>query len=460
MPDTPKPPTEALETIGSSITAQPSPWGTMIDEEWDWRLRGRRGQRTYEEMRDVSATVGASMFLFRSLAKQIPLTVEPMNTPRGQEAADLFSSMLEDMSHTVPALVGNVMSMLPFGWALFEKVYKTREGLDQRDSRRRSRFNDGYIGIRKIDLRPQKTLDGWGIAQDGSLLGMWQRRPHDLRRVFLPIGKCLLFRTSDEGGNPEGRSILRNAYRSWFMLKRLEELEAAGAERELVGVPYATVPLRYMSSAATPAEKSVVTTIERALKNLARNEQPALMMPAKEQDGMKTGFDFGLMTTGGRRAVDLGPAISRHNHDIAISILTQFIFLGMEKVGTEALAGELTSILGMVMGSIVDEMIAVLNRYLVDDIMLLNGFGPLDLPLLSRGEIDSQSLEAFTGNMLRLVDAGLIEVDTMLQDHVRQKFRLPEADPDDDFDPDDDPRNRRRRPEPDPDDVDPLDPDE
>ena len=43
-------------------------------------------------------------------------------------------------------------------------------------------------------------------------------------------------------GNPEGRRILRDAYRAWYFKKRLEEFEAIGVERDLAGMPVGKVP--------------------------------------------------------------------------------------------------------------------------------------------------------------------------------------------------------------------------
>jgi hypothetical protein len=36
----------------------------------------------------------------------------------------------------------------------------------------------------------------------------------------------LLFRPHSPKNNPEGRSVIRNAYRAYYFIKRLEELEA------------------------------------------------------------------------------------------------------------------------------------------------------------------------------------------------------------------------------------------
>lgn len=54
----------------------------------------------------------------------------------------------------------------------------------------------------------------------------------------------MLFRTESVKDNPEGRSILRNAYRSWYFKRRIQEIEAIGIERDLAGLPVIHAPER------------------------------------------------------------------------------------------------------------------------------------------------------------------------------------------------------------------------
>ena len=88
----------------------------------------------------------------------------------------------------------------------------------------------------------------WIFDTSGGVQGIVQLAPPYYQNVTLPIEKCLLFRTTTVKGNPEGRSMLRNAYRPWYMKKRIEEFEAIGVERDLAGLPVGKVP----ASTSTP----------------------------------------------------------------------------------------------------------------------------------------------------------------------------------------------------------------
>jgi hypothetical protein len=73
--------------------------------------------------------------------------------------------------------------------------------------------------------------------------------------------------------NPEGRSLLRNAYRPWYYKHRIEEIEAVGVERDLAGLPIAYLPPEYLSSSATADQIQVRNAIEQIVQTVKINEQ-------------------------------------------------------------------------------------------------------------------------------------------------------------------------------------------
>ena len=77
----------------------------------------------------------------------------------------------------------------------------------------------------------------WEYDDSDNLIGMTQQPPPDYGLFTIPMSKAMLFRTESVKDNPEGRSILRNAYRSWYFKRRIQEIEAIGIERDLAGLP-------------------------------------------------------------------------------------------------------------------------------------------------------------------------------------------------------------------------------
>lgn len=401
-------------------------YGTVVDEEWHRALKGLLGVRIVREMRDNDSTIGASVHATNALMRQVPWSATPADHPRGEEAAQFLTECMSDMSHTFTDFLTECLSHIWFGWSMFEKVYKVRAGPGA-DPKTRSRYNDGRIGIRKLAIRAQESLDGWEFDEDGGINGMWQRAPPSWNRVFLPIEDCVLFRTEMAKNNPEGRSLLRNAFRSWFFLKRLEEIEAIGIERDLVGLPKMELPLEYFDQKASPAKQAARANYAKMLSQVRRNEHEVLVVPTEmNTEGKPTGFKVSLMTAGGERALDIDAAIQRKAKAIAQVLLTQFIFLGMDKAGTQALSVDLTSLFMVSLGTILDEVQDTHQRFVVEDLMELNGYPPESWPTWKHGDIQKADTRNLADTILKLVNAGTLTPDSPLEDFLRQELRLPD----------------------------------
>src|SRR5262249_15553270 len=196
-------------------------------------------------------------------------------------------SLMDDMSHTWEDLVTENLSMLPFGFAPHEIVYKKRLGRDPGPDPDRpghdlpkSRYDDGKIGWRRLPLRGQETIIKWFFDENGITKGMTQQ-PWIGPLIDIPIEKLLLFRPLQFKGKPEGRSILRSAYRSYFLTKRIEEQEAISFER-MNGFPVVTVP-NILLEAAKSGDPDAVATLAQ-MKQIATNvrvdEQMGAVFPS------------------------------------------------------------------------------------------------------------------------------------------------------------------------------------
>jgi hypothetical protein len=323
-------------------------YGGFIYEETHPRLAGQRAVKVYQEMSENDAVVGAVLFIIESLCRQVAWRVEEPNEGAGaKEAKRLIEQCLTDMDHTWEELLSEILSMLVYGFAPFEVVYKKRVGPDETDLRFKSDFEDGKIGWRKIAVRAQDSVWRWEFRTDGSLAGFWQQAPPTWVPVFIPVEKMLLFRPKAPRNNPQGRSMLRNANRSWFLLKRLQEIEAIGIERDLSGLPTIQVPPEWLMPSATDDQKALVRHLTELVQQIRRDEREGVVIPAEVvsvagPNGMlqerKTGISLTLLTTGGRRAIDVGPAIERYENRIAMTLLCEFLFLGTGSTGSFALA--------------------------------------------------------------------------------------------------------------------------
>ena len=119
-----------------------------VDEEWLNDLKGSRGIKAFREMADNDPTVGAGLFAAKMLIRQAKWEVIPADE---SEEADRWAYFLEecmdDMDHTWHDFISEVLSMLQYGWAYHEIVYKIRSGRTK-EPETDSKYNDGLYGWR------------------------------------------------------------------------------------------------------------------------------------------------------------------------------------------------------------------------------------------------------------------------------------------------------------------------
>ena len=405
-----------------------------INEEWLTKLSGDRAIRVYKEMRDNDAIVGSVLYAIKALVRQVPWAVEENHSghPQAERAAEfLRECAFDDMSLTWEDLVSEILSMLVFGFSAFEIVYKIRRGPDSRSPKYRSNYTDGLIGWRKIATRSQDSITEWVLDEDGGIRGFQQNASPNYQTVFIPIEKALLFRTEVNKNNPEGRSLLRNAYRSYFFLKRIQELEAIGIERELAGLPVLQVPPEIMMPNAKPEQKTLRNNLETLIQQIRRDEREGVLMPSEvDSDNRPTGFKLSLLSTGGRRQIDTNETIKRYESRIAMSVLAEFILLGTDSHGSFALASSKTDLFASALGGILDSIEAVMNRFAVARLMKLNPVFPRESwPRFKHGDIEKAPLDEVGTFIQRVAGANLLTPDVAVEAKVREMAGLPEAGP-------------------------------
>ena len=411
--------------------------GGTIFEEFLVNLRGQRGARIYREMADNDPTIGSMLFAIEKVITRLEWRVDPYSdnskdgeiSPEDKEVAAFVESCLHDMSESWDSALSQMLSMLVFGFSFHEIVYKVREG-DSKDPQRKSKFNDGRIGWRKMPIRAQETLFRWMMDDDGGIQGMVQVDPSSGGIHNIPIEKALLFRTSSQKNNPEGRSLLRNAYRSWYFKRRIEEIEAIGIERDLAGLPVAYVPPEFLSSTATAEQASVLASIQSIVTSIKRNEQEGIVMPSMYDDQGHKVFDLVLLSSGGSRQFDTDKVIQRYDQRIAMSILSDFILLGSDRVGSYALGTSKMDLWSMSVDSIAKNIAEVINQHAIPRLLKLNGMDVSRAPYLTYGEVSHVDLNEIAGFVGNLVQTGAIVPDPKLEEYLRDLAGLPPAEHD------------------------------
>ena len=360
-----------------------------VQEEFDPNLRGIRGVRVFDEMRRNDPDVGAVLFAISHVALASTWEVEPASDAQPDlDAAEFVRECLfKDMSHSWRDWVVDAMTSNTFGWAMFELVFKQRLGLDAPVP---SRYTDGRIGLRKIALRGQETLARWIFDEHGGIQGMIQRSPPGYQEVPIPISKSMLVRTSHEKNNPEGISLLRNAYRPYYIKTNMEEIEVIGAERDMTGVLKIMLPAN-----ATPADH----TKARDMGERYRVDDQTYFLLQRFGPNPHEQWDVDVVKTPGQKVVDTDKTITRCSTLIMRSVLAQFLTLGQGRTGSFALATSQRDLWHLAVKGRLDTLEDEINLYLIPKLFALNEFpGMTGLPVMRHsdpGELDIEKLTPF-----------------------------------------------------------------
>jgi hypothetical protein len=394
-------------------------WGGNVSEEFLPQLRWPHAAKVYKEMSDNDPTIGAVIYMIKQLVRKAKWSVKPASdSAEDKAAAQFLEECMDDMSISWNDTISEILSYFIYGWSFHEIVYKVRRGPKQKDGRYRSKYNDGRVGWRKIPVRSQHTLYDWVFDPvDDGIIAMRQQAPPKYQLLTIPLSKGLLFRTEADRDNPEGRSLLRNAYRPWYFKKRIEEIEGIGIERDLAGLPVLQPPENI--DIWDPTNKDAVrmrNQAETVVRNVRRDKSEGLVLPF--------GWEFKLLSTGGSRQFDTNAIINRYDQRIAITLLADIVLMGGDKVGSFALADVKKSLLGYSIEAQTGNVAAIFNKYAVPTLFRYNSFNITDYPQIQCSEIEMPSLKEL-GDYFRSTGMKLDD-DFELTNFLRQIASMPE----------------------------------
>ena len=394
-------------------------YGGYVYEEFLPMLRWPRAGDIYQEMADNDPVVGAILYLAEMLIRNAEWSTEAASdSPVDIEAAEFLYSCMHDMDTSWADTISEILSMLTYGFSFHEIVYKVRRGPHEKNSKYKSKYSDGRIGWRRMPIRSQATLHEWMFDDEGDIKAFVQHDPNTGKIVVIPLSKGLLFRTRVLRDNPEGKSLLRNAYRPWYFKKHIEEIEGIGIERDLAGFPVLNAPegLDLWNDEDTRLVK-LRQNAEELIRNVRRDSEEGVLLPH--------GWEFKLLSSGSARQFDTNAIINRYDYRIAITMLSDLVLLGGEKTGSFAMAETKQSLLATALNAQIQNIADIFNKYAVPKLMHYNNFeGITDYPKIVPGNIESPSLKEIA---LLLRSMGLdISGDMELMNHLRKISSLPQ----------------------------------
>jgi len=364
----------------------------------------------YDQMRKTDSQVGSILRAVNLLVLRTPWRIDP-NGARDevvQFVADDLGLPIVGQSPKAPPRtkdrfswkdhLAEALLMLPIGYSYFEQVYRIDPDGD-------------HAHLRKLALRPARTIEYINVAQDGGLISIkqyWIRTGE--RPQPIPVEHLVAYIHAKEGGNWLGTSILRNCYKNWLLKDRLLRVQAQTIERNGMGIP-----LYVGQEGATDLSGGL-----------------AMAKGWRAGDAAGTAIPYGaiLKLVGVEGTLpDAEPAIRYHDESIAKTVLAHFLNLGQQMgTGSYALGATLGDFFTLGVQTVGQQIADTANMHVVEDLVDVN-WGPQEpAPRIVFDEIGSR--QAATAQALKLlIDAGVIHSDDILEESTRQQYGLPPRDP-------------------------------
>ncbi|MFA9262981.1 MAG: hypothetical protein ACEQSB_06585, partial [Undibacterium sp.] len=217
------------------------------------------------------------------------------------------------------------------------------------------------IILKDLSQRLARTVYKWNREEDGRYGITQMLYLNDEGKDFnvqLNADKIVTFTFRREGANMEGVSVLRSAYKHWYIKDTLYKLDAVKHERQAVGIPVITLPAVH--------EESDEQEAEDILSNLRATEKSFVVLPSPEWT-----FEFAQM--GASSVLDTEKSIIHHNTQIVQNILAGFLDLGKTGGGgSYALSEDQSSLFLLSLTALANQICDVFNRHVIPELVDLN----------------------------------------------------------------------------------------
>lgn len=363
-----------------------------VEENISKLWKGKNKKDFISEMRLNDPYVNAWINAKNAIALKPDWVIQPRNPEdsKSKEYADLISNMLfNDMATTFNSFVLNSTTMAEYGFAISEIVLKKRQGKTD-NPMTTSLYNDGLFGVAKLSPRWQNSITKWDIDNNGNIENVYQRsNDFGTTDIKIPYKKILHFVMNGYNGNPEGESVLRGTFASYYNKKNIERIQRETFERGFTGILDIQVPPRYMSKKYnTPEGVEMMRVIDAFLRNVKQGKEAGIIRPASK--------DFNIELIQGKTGTGLDPdkMIDRYNTEIVMCLLSDS-FMGKSKVYQGA-SGEQTKtkIYKSFIGIILDEIKEQVNKKLIPLLFNINNLDTEYMPYLDYGNLDDLDLQA------------------------------------------------------------------
>jgi len=371
-----------------------------LQGEYLRELRWPKAVEKFDKMRRSDSQVQAILLAMELPIRSTNWYIKPASDDQKDEEIaeflndNLFSGPPWGMTQHFDDFLRLALTMLPFGFSVFEKVFEVR---------------DGMYYWKKLAHRPQRTIQDFMYDDEGGPDGVEQTKitGQSYENVTIPIEKLLIFSNRPETGDLRGQSMLRSAYKHWKIKDFLYKTVNIGIERNLIGTPTMELP-----EGATPEDKE---RAENIVQNIRSAESAGVTIPK--------GFLLDIFE-GNRNPMDAMPYIEHHDNKMAGGVLAQFLSLVDGSSGSFALSKDQSDMFIMSLNATAKYICDTINSHAIPQLVQLN-WGQVDAyPQLKNKPISKN--ENLIKAVNEIAEGDIIVPDDNLEEWAREILDLPE----------------------------------
>jgi hypothetical protein len=316
--------------------------GFLQSEEYNADLTPPRQFDIFDRMNLSDPTVRATMLHLTTPIRAAEWGVRPASEdPKDLEiAAAVEYALFKWMETPWDQCLTDQLKYLRHGVAVLEEVYEVRKvGWEYRIPGQADPIivpPRDMICWRKMGPRLPRTIWRW-INDANDELAVVQQRAYfganqQWKLVDIPVNKCLLLVNEKQGDDWWGVSVLRGAYKPWWLMEAVQRVTAIGLERFFVGTPMAR-----MDQNATDEQRSAMLN---TLQEVRSGERSAIVY--SPTDGLDCTDEKGdrsiwiLQPT--HAPPDSIPFLKHLESNIFTNIMARFMDLGQKETGARATA--------------------------------------------------------------------------------------------------------------------------
>lgn len=391
-----------------------------------------KSMRTFDDMAR-SAVVGSTLSAINTIASQVEFIIDPYDeTATHKNRRDFLKQCLfEDMEYPFNQVVREALSMTKYGFSVLEKVYRFRRRKEG------SLYQDGRVGIKYLPIRAQKSISQFVFDDNNRKLLYVEQMPIGLKGTVSKVSpikmdadRVLVFKVNATGLSPYGQSPLADAYKSWRVLEKLQDIETTSANRNLNGIPHLSAPSEVLDEDEDdPESVRRVRAMKAGLSAISSGEQSYILTPSDrytQDEGGAGQYEFKLVTGSSSHLTALSGIITRYSNETFQTMCADVLTLDNgQGGGSTSLTSNKQTMLNMFVEARLREFLDILNKDLIPDLWRKNGWDDTKCPKIKHGRIEKVALEVLAKAVQQLMATNSIPITVENINYIMEVFGFP-----------------------------------